>query len=60
VEKRLRTTAFEGLIDFEAFLVQTLWQNNRILIREIPGISLNIPGISKEFVFLAITLAPES
>jgi len=26
-----------GLIDFVAFLVQTLWQNNRISIKDIPG-----------------------
>jgi len=26
----------KGFIDFVAFLVQKLWQNNRILIREIP------------------------
>jgi len=54
---RLRSTALEGLIEFVAFLVQTLGQNNRILIREIPG---NSPRICKHFGFFALTLEPET
>jgi len=33
---RLNYASLEGMMDFLAFLVQTLWQNKRRLIREIP------------------------
>ena len=33
---RLQYESLEGLMDFLAFLVQTLWLNFRVLIREIP------------------------
>ena len=43
-----------GLIDFVAFLVQTLWQNNRILIGEIPQVSVHI------LFFSVLTFEPET
>ena len=36
LDSRLQYESFEGLMDFLAFLVQKLWPNFRILIREIP------------------------
>jgi len=33
---RLQYESSEGLMDFLAFLIQKLWSNVRILIREIP------------------------
>jgi len=36
LESRLQYESLEGLMDFLAFLVQKLWPNLRILIREIP------------------------
>jgi len=36
LDSRLQCESLEGLIDFLAFLVQKLWPNFRILIREIP------------------------
>jgi len=33
---KLQYESLEGLIDFLAFLVQTLWQNKHKLFREIP------------------------
>jgi len=46
LDYRLQYESLEGLIDFVAFLVQKLWQNNQILIRKIPG---NPPGVCKHF-----------
>jgi len=46
------------LIDFVAFLVRTLGQNNPILkLVKSPG---NSPGICKHLVFIAVTLEPET
>ena len=36
LDSRLQYESLEGLMDFLAFLVQKLWPNFRILIREIP------------------------
>jgi len=36
VDSRLQYESLEGLMDFLAFLVQTLQQNKQKLIREIP------------------------
>jgi len=35
-DSRLQYESSEGLLDFLAFLVQKLWQNNWIFFREIP------------------------
>jgi len=36
LDSRLQYQSLEGLMDFLAFLVQTLWPNFRILLRGIP------------------------
>jgi len=36
LDSRLQYESLEGLMDFLAFLVQTLWPDFRILIRKIP------------------------
>jgi len=36
LDSRLQYESLEGLMDFLAFLVQKLWPNFRVLIREIP------------------------
>jgi len=36
LDSRLQYDFLQGLIDIVAFLVQKVWQNNRISIREIP------------------------
>jgi len=36
LDSKLQYESSEGLMDFLAFLVQKLWPNFRILIREIP------------------------
>jgi len=36
LDSRLQYESLEGLMDFLAFLVQNLWTNFRILIREVP------------------------
>ena len=57
LDSRLQYKSLEGLMDFLAFPVQTLWPNFRILIREIPwnysAMSSTIWGL------LALTWAPE-
>jgi len=35
-DSRLQHESLEGLMDFQAFMVQKLWQNKQKLIREIP------------------------
>jgi len=35
LDSRLQYESFEGLMDFLAFLVQKLWSNFQVLIREI-------------------------
>ena len=58
LDSRLQYESLEGLMDFLAFLVQKLWPNFRVLIREIPTNSLGNPykirGLS------AITWGPET
>ena len=58
LDSRLQYESLEGLMDFLAFLVQKLWPNFRILIREIPwnysAMSSTIWGL------LAPTCAPET
>jgi len=43
LESRSEYESSEGLIDFLAFLVQKLWQNQQKLIRGIPTNSLGNP-----------------
>jgi len=40
LDSRLEYESLEGLMDFLAFLVQKLWQNQQKLIRGIPNTSL--------------------
>jgi len=58
LDSRLQYESLEGLMDFLKFLVQKLWPNFRILIREIPwnysAMSSTIWGL------LAPTWAPET
>jgi len=58
LDSRLQYESLEGLMDFLAFLVQKLWPNFRVLIREIPwnysAMSSTIWGL------LALTWAPET
>ena len=58
LDPRLQYESLEGLINFLAFLVQKLWPNFRVLIRDIPwnysALSSTIWGL------LALTRAPET
>jgi len=57
LDSRLQYEFSEGLMDFLAFLVQTLWQNKQKLIREISG---NYSAYSSmNWGLLAITWAKE-
>jgi len=51
---RLHSKSLEDLMDFLAFLVPKLWQNNRKLIREIPTNPLQNWGL------VAISSAPDT
>jgi len=57
-DSRLQYESLEGLMDFLAFLVQTLWQNKQKIIKGIPtnflGNPYKIRGLS------AITWGPET
>jgi len=58
LDSRLQYESLKGLMDFLAFVVEQLWYNNRLLIREI---STNPLGNSlQNWGLLAITLAPET
>jgi len=39
LDSRFQYESLEGVMDFLAFLVQKLWPNFRVLIREIPEIT---------------------
>jgi len=58
LDSRLQYESVEGLIDFLAFLVQNVWQNNQKFIRGIPTNSLGNPYKIKGLS--AITWAPET
>jgi len=53
----LQYESLAGLMDFLAFLIQTLWQNKQKLVKEIPINSPRNPY--KVWGLSAITLAPE-